>query len=365
MKWYSKILFLPFLLINLIVALLLVCCAYSPVLPAEHLPLLSLAGLAFPFVLAANILFIVLWLVMYRPFMLVPIVTLLLCIPQIRAFSPINIARQHPPKDCIKLMSYNILSSNLTTSTANRDNPMISYLESTDADIICLQEFPFAALKSNKAPKDLFKEYPYKSYQISNLSETKSHFLCCLSKHPILSVEKIDLDSSGNGCAKYRILHDKDTIVVYNCHLQSNNLDNENKNTYEELLTDLNKENIIGEDTRELVKKLRDATSKRATQARVVLNKVRKETSPYVVICGDFNDSPISYTRKLLTEELNDAFVRSGNGPGFSYNRNKLYYRIDHILYSDAFEAYDCNVDRSISTSDHYPISCFLQKTTH
>ena len=91
MKWYLKILLIPILCLNLLVALLLVCCAYSPMLPPEYMPLLSLAGLAFPFVLAANVLFFVLWLVLYRPFMLVSLIACLVCFPQIRAFSPINI----------------------------------------------------------------------------------------------------------------------------------------------------------------------------------------------------------------------------------------------------------------------------------
>ena len=361
MKWYLKILFLPILLVNLLVALLLVCCAYSPVLPAEYMPLLSLAGLAFPFVLAANVVFLLVWLLLYRPFILVPIVTLLICFPQIRAFIPINIARQKPPVGSLKLVSYNILSSNLKASTANRENPLVNYLEGCGADIICLQEFPFSSLKS-KAAEGLFAEYPYRSYQLSDLSELKSHYLCCLSKYPILSVEKVDLNSTGNGCARYQILHQTDTIVVYNCHLQSNNLNAENKTTYEQLLSNLDKEKITAEGTRELVKKLRGAASKRAAQANVVMAEVRKESSPYVIVCGDFNDSPISYTRKVFSQELSDAFVRSGNGLGFSYNQNKLFYRIDHIMCSDSFEAYDCTVDYSIRVSDHYPISCYLKK---
>ena len=361
MKWYLKILSIPILLVNLLVAVLLVCCAYCPVLPAEHMPLLSLAGLAFPFVLAANMAFLFVWFLLYKPFMLVPMVTFVICFSQIRAFVPINIARQRPPAESIKLMSYNILSSNLKASTANRENPLINYLEGCGADIICLQEFPFASLKS-KGAEDLLAEYPYRSYQLSDLSELKSHFLCCLSKYPILSVEKVDLNSTGNGCARYQILHDADTIVIYNCHLQSNSLNAENKTTYEQLLSDPDKDKIKAEGTRELVKKLREAASKRATQANVVLAEVRKESSSYVVVCGDFNDSPISYTRKVFSEELSDAFVRSGNGPGFSYNRNKLFYRIDHIMHSKSFEAYDCTVDRSIQVSDHYPIYCSLKK---
>ena len=81
-----------------------------------------------------------------------------------------------------------------------------------------------------------------------------------------------------------------------------------------------------------------------------------------VIVCGDLNDSPISYTCKALSKTLTNAYTASGNGPGFSYNRNKLFYRIDHIFHSPAFKSYACKVDRSIKHSDHYPIACHLEK---
>lgn len=361
MKWLLRILLSPVLAVNLLVALLLIGCAYSPLLPPESVPLLSLAGLAFPFVLAGNVLFILVWLVLHRRYAWLSVIACLLCLPQIRVFVPVNFTRQKAPENSIKLLSYNILSSNLTASTANRDNPLIAYLEGSDADIICLQEFPFSVLKNNAKATKLLEAYPYKSYNLSKDNELEAHALVCLSKYPILSLEKLDFNSTSNGATKYRILHGEDTLVVYNCHLQSYSLDAGNKSAYEELLTNP-KDNFKAEDTKTLVKKLRDATAKRASQADMVVADMRRETSPYVIVCGDFNDSPISYTRRQIARVLDDAFVGSGNGPGISYNRNKMYYRIDHILHSDAFESYACRVDRSIKISDHYPISCYLVK---
>ena len=361
MRWILRILLLPVLAVNLLVALLLVGCAYSPLLPPSTVALLSLAGLAFPFVLVANVLFIPLWLVLHRRYMWLSVIACLLCLPQIRAFCPINFDHQEAPEGSLKLLSYNILSSNLTAANANKENPMIAYLEGSDADIICLQEFPFNVLKNNAKTKHLLKAYPYRSYDLSKDNELEAHALVCLSKYPILSLEKLDFNSTSNGATKYRILHEGDTIVVYNCHLQSYSLDTDNKSTYEGLLTNP-KENFKAEDTKTLVKKLRDATAKRAAQADIVVADIRRETSPYVIVCGDFNDSPISYTRRQMARHLDDAFVHSGNGPGISYNRNKMYYRIDHILHSAAFDSYACTVDRSIEVSDHYPIACYLDK---
>lgn len=361
MKWILRILFLPILVVNLAVALMLIGCAYSPLLPPATLPLLSLAGLAFPFALAGNVLFIIAWFLVRRRYAWLSVIACFLCLPQIRAFIPINVDHQKAPSDALKLLSYNILSTNLTPSTANRENPLITYLEECGADIICLQEFPFAPLKNAK-DKKILADYPYRSYNVSKNSEEAANFLCCLSKYPILSVEKLDIGSTSNGCTKYRILHDADTIVVYNCHLESFHLDTNDKSAYEQLLSKPQKEKIKTDETKTLVKKLRDASVKRAEQANIILADVCEETTPYIIVCGDYNDSPISYTRRQLTAKLDDAFIGSGNGPGISYNRNKMYYRIDHILHSSALESYACKVDHTVKVSDHYPISCYLEK---
>lgn len=358
MKKILRILLLPILVANLFAAMCLWGCAYSPLLPVAQMPLLSLAGLAFPFVLAVNVGFLILWLFIYRRYAVVPIVSFLFCLPQILSFFPINVGKQRAPQNSLKILSYNILSPNISASNTNKENATIAYLEEADADIICLQEFQFEALKKRK---QLLKKYPNKSYDLSNESQLEAHHLGCLSKYPILSVEKLKFDDTSNGCAKYRILHEGDTIVVYNCHLQSQGLGDDDKSAYKNILTNP-KDNIRSSDTKDLIKKLRDAAVKRASQTDIIIADLKKETSPYVIVCGDFNDSPISYACNRLKRQLNDAYASSGNGPGISYNRHGLYYRIDHILHSAQFKAYDCTVDRDFKISDHYPIYCFLEK---
>ena len=70
MKWLRKILLFPLLLINVVMAVALIACAYSQLLPPEHIRMFSLGGLAFPFVLAANVAFLLVWLVFYPRYML-------------------------------------------------------------------------------------------------------------------------------------------------------------------------------------------------------------------------------------------------------------------------------------------------------
>ena len=92
--------------------------------------------------------------------------------------------------------------------------------------------------------------------------------------------------------------------------------------------------------------------------------KIKKlKKGDFLIVCGDFDVSPISFTHHLFSSRLTDAFVASGNGPGISYNRNKLYYRIDHMMHSSSLDAYACRVDRTFGRSDHYPVSCYLKKS--
>ena len=41
------------------------------------------------------------------------------------------------------------------------------------------------------------------------------------------------------------------------------------------------------------------------------------KSCPYpIIICGDFNDTPVSYAYQQLGDNMIDAFLESGNGIG-------------------------------------------------
>jgi endonuclease/exonuclease/phosphatase (EEP) superfamily protein YafD len=79
-------------------------------------------------------------------------------------------------------------------------------------------------------------------------------------------------------------------------------------------------------------------------------------TSPYpIILCGDFNDTPTSFTYKQLSEGLNDSFANAGLGIGQTYNGKFPALRIDYILYSPELEIVNFKTSE-VSLSDHYPI---------
>jgi endonuclease/exonuclease/phosphatase family metal-dependent hydrolase len=84
------------------------------------------------------------------------------------------------------------------------------------------------------------------------------------------------------------------------------------------------------------------------------------EKSPYpVIVCGDFNDSPISYCYQSFSDQLIDSFKEAGNGIGSSYAGTMPSYRIDYVFHSDEFKAIRYNTIKD-KLSDHYPVTVEL-----
>ena len=321
MKYIGRVLGWILLGINICMAVLLLICAYSSYInPVAH-PVWSCAGLAFPAFLITNVLFFFFWLVVYRRYALVSLLTFFCCFGAICTYIPINLFEKEPPGDAVKVLSYNTMAFEQGHPNL-KDNPnsVLEYLRNSNADIICLQEY---ILSNRLAKKDVdyaLRNYPYKHYY----KLTGANGLGCYSRYPILSAHPVEYDSRNNGSVAYTI--------------------------------------NVSDGARILIGKLAEASAIRASQADSIAKLVAGFRGGGVIVCGDFNDSPLSYAHRVIGKELDDAFVQSGNGFGISYNQNHFYFRIDHILLSKNLESYQCTVDKTIKSSDHYPIWCFVAK---
>lgn len=361
MEHIGKIITYLILAVNAFFVGTLILSAYSPYLQPKMHPLASGLGLAFPIFLAINLFFIILWVFINYRYALLPLIGLLVCIPQIRTYFPINSTTKTIPEGSIKLLSYNVMSfSNLEKKDGK--NPILSYLANSNADIICLQEYNAAVNKKYLTEQDIkkaLKAYPYHStHQQGKQGDVQ---LACFSKFPILSSRLIKYESSYNGSMEYVLDVNKDTITLINNHLESNKLTKEDRGMYEDMIKDPNAKKVKSS-LRLLIKKLAEASVIRASQVDSVAKIIIDSKYPTIIACGDFNDGSISYAHRILTQKLDDAFTQSGRGLGISYNQNKFYFRIDNILISPNLKAYNCTVDRSIKASDHYPIWCYISK---
>lgn len=347
---------------NGVVAILMLLCAFSPYINPTSFPILSSTGLAFPIFLLLNILFLFFWIFFYRRYALLPLATMIICFGQIRTYIPINLSMTQIPDDAIKVLSYNIMHfDGHKPHSKNSPNEIVQYLQKTNADIVCLQEANFNNSDSKKfLSQSVFRkamaEYPY-----FNQYAAKGNGWICLSRYPILSAQMIDYESTGNGSMAYELKVGADTLLLINNHLESNKLTLDDRVAYREMIVNPQEE-ALKSTSKRLIGKVSEAASIRANQANKVSQYIRESGHKYVVSCGDFNDSPLSYAHRIIGEGMNDAFIESGNGLGISYHRNGFYFRIDHILASDNIELYNCKIDNSIKASDHYPIWCYIRK---
>ena len=69
--------------------------------------------------------------------------------------------------------------------------------------------------------------------------------------------------------------------------------------------------------------------------------EIKNSKQQTIIVCGDFKDTPISYTHRVISKGLVDAFENSGSGLGISYNQNRFYFRIDHILTSKNIDSFN------------------------
>ena len=82
--------------------------------------------------------------------------------------------------------------------------------------------------------------------------------------------------------------------------------------------------------------------------------------SPYpVIVCGDFNDTPLSYAYKKIKGDLIDSFVTCAIGIGESFVKIPGL-RIDYIMHDKAFKSFNYHKQKEV-LSDHYAISCEIE----
>ncbi len=365
MKHIHKIIRRSLFMVNLALGFMMLFSAWSPWIidPRAH-TLLSLAGFALPFLFALNLAFVVLWIIFKWKNALFSLLIFVFCQGQLKAYCPIQLKEEEIPVQTLKIMSYNVMAfDHLKKDSTENKNPILNYIKEQNADIVCLQEYHFAKRGNKRLTeqeiRDVLHEYPYYACLKNNPNRKDGLYLALFSKFPILSSENIAFESMSNGSAIHEILIGKDTVTLINNHLESNKLTIEDKVIYENIIKKPEKE-TVSEGGKILIKKLAEATAIRANQADTIARIIARQPHRTVIVCGDFNDIPVSYTHRVMQGDLKDAYTEAGSGPGISYNENKFYFRIDNILISKNIKALKCRVDRSISDSDHYPIWAFL-----
>jgi endonuclease/exonuclease/phosphatase family metal-dependent hydrolase len=163
--------------------------------------------------------------------------------------------------------------------------------------------------------------------------------------------------STDNYCIFADIVKGKDTLRIYNIHLQSIKLQQQDY----ELFGEENAQAGSKKSTfRLLFEKLTIAYPARAEQALRVVEHM--ESSPYpVVVCGDFNDTPMSYVYNQFNKTMIDSYRETSNGIGRTYVGKVPAGRIDYIFHTPNLKAQHFKIQGK-AQSDHLAVSCEIWK---
>ncbi|MDR1878363.1 MAG: endonuclease/exonuclease/phosphatase family protein [Bacteroidales bacterium] len=356
-----------FLICNGLAAVGLVAAYLSNYLNPKLYFLTALCGLFYPYIVAVNICFIILWLIRKRRYCFISLLTILLGFNSLQRLYQFQ--GEDIPSDTtnlVKVLSYNVqILDAYTKKSANRET-IIRFLQEESPDITCLQEY----CQHNTPQTDFIT-----TSELQQLLDAKDNYLympltrnsyqfgmVIFSRYPIVHRGRVIFSNAKTNHAMYAdIKINEDTIRVYNIHFQSIHFGAEDYMFARQATsnTDIsNKEWKKG--SMRILRKIKRGYSKRSAQVDSIVNHI--EASPYkVIVCGDFNDTPCSYTYKQIRNLLDDAFVESGKGFGYSMIINRLLsFRIDYIFHDKSFRSYEFKT-KVIKASDHYPVSAFLK----
>jgi endonuclease/exonuclease/phosphatase family metal-dependent hydrolase len=357
--------FNTFLLIFNIAAVIALLMAYlASYLNPKLYFLAALSGLFYPYILLINVIFVILWLFRKWKFCFISLITIALGFNSFQRFYQFRGKDVPAETELIKVLSYNVQIFGLYNNTDNQGN-IIEFLQEEAPDITCLQEYCQENASKPKllAAKDIKNAINAKDYYAyTPLSRNKYEFgMAIFSKFPIINRGVISFDNVKTNHAIFADLKiNEDTVRVYNVHFQSIFFGAEDYLFAQQAAstTDFTNDELKKNSIR-ILKKIKAGFAKRPAQVDEMVKHIK--LSPYkTIVCGDFNDTPWSYTYKQMQNLLDDSFVNSGKGRSYTVIINKLLsFRIDYIFHDKSFKSYGFTT-KKLDYSDHYPVwTCF------
>lgn len=321
-------------------------------------------GLTFPFWFILNILFVIFWLFRKKFNFVITLALLAVSWPYLSDSFQFRKPAGELPPDGIRVFSYNAHLFDIYRHRANEQNKthrkIYRFIEEMKNDILCFQEFynedagEIAVLDSLLAIQDA------KNYHIDFFQTRRKHHhwgIATFTKYPIINRQRFQFrNSTGNYCIYTDVLYKEDTLRIFNTHLESWHFEH---NDYEFIKhPESIQDSAFSMSLKNIYWKIETAYLKRAIQIEQLTGLIKE--SPYpVIVAGDFNDPPVSYTYRQMTGFLKDSFKGNGSGFGKTYTKGLPYFRIDYIFHDKNFNT-EWYKTYAVPFSDHYPVSAVL-----
>lgn len=338
LSWFNKVVYG----FNIMLIVLTIIAYVLPFLAPKAFPLLSVLTLILPLFLLLNALFFIYWLLQLKRQLIFSGIILLLGITFINKFYKFSSNEVKTEEKDFTVMSYNVRLFNLFEWIEDETvgNKILSFVNEKNPDILCVQEY------SENANIDL-RVYKYKAvFMEGNKIKTGQ---AIFSKFPIFNQGNLQIKDIGNNITFADIKKGKDTIRVYNIHLQSIKI-SPDVNEISEHVETINKNK-----SQQVFTRIRDAFKKQEQQAEVLVNH-RKECNYSIIIAGDMNNSAFSYVYRSIKGNLNDCFEEAGKGFGQTYKFKYYPARIDYIFADKRMKVKSFINFSEFQNSDHFPV---------
>lgn len=348
-------------IITVFVFILSLLCVILPNISPNTIGYIQLIGLFAPLIYLINIIFLLIWTIRLKLFAIVPIIGLIISINGIGRVFQLNFAQKSNISSTgINVMSYNVMGF-LDEKYNSHAEQTLKDIKKQKIDILCFQEFSTISKYSFSKINAQIPNLKYNKVLYSKrYAKDYGWGMAIYSAYPIIKRKDILFENSDNAAMYVDIRIKKDTIRVFNLHLQTTSITNDERLLLSDksLIASLGVQKEVDK-VKNIGRKLKQANLLRAKQAEIIKEEI--DNSPYkVIVCGDFNDTPVSYTYQTIKGDLKDSFVKKGRGYGHTFNHFLSLLRIDYIMYSKGLKALDYNTFES-KWSDHNPVIVKLE----
>ncbi|MCS6967805.1 MAG: endonuclease/exonuclease/phosphatase family protein [Cytophagales bacterium] len=350
---------------SLLIFVVSLLCYVAPTIKPDFFPFAGFLAMCIPLCMIAHLGMFLAWLMVkkFQPAVL-SLLGLLMAFPYWNATVAFRLSSEQKPD--FEVLSYNVRLFNAYDRPEHspQAKAIIQWVIEDSSHIKCLQEYYQLDTSTlfnlpTKMSSKLRKYYHFFSpCCMNNLGGQMG--LAIYSCFPIVNQGTIDLKGRfPYGAIFADIVIGKDTIRVYNLHLQSMSI---NEHALFQSSSNWEKIKAIVKD---VLKRLKYGFRQRSQQVEIIAKHV--SVSPYpVVLCGDLNDLPYSYTYYRFSQLLRNAFEDAAMGLGFTYNGKFLsFLRIDNQFYSQGLQPTYLHTIRQANYSDHFPLKAGYRLLVH
>lgn len=328
-------------------------------------------GLGAPFLFLGNFVMLLVWIIRWRWWALIPAITLLAGIGHLGTLIQLDFGKNYPTNDetalpaarrddpaQLTVLTYNVHGFNYERHTHDdylrTVDSIAAYVRRLQPDVICFQEYETTQPSDVRRIDTLYRQWPYRAYNfIFGGTGDIGYGTAVFSRLPIVGAERTLFEHSSNSMLRTDLLTPVgDTVRLFNNHLQSTQVDERSRTRVERL--DVRGDEETRQFVRSLGSRLKANYRRRAVQVDTVSRMIAASPYPAIVV-GDFNDTPVSYTYKKMRGALEDPFINAGSGFAYTYNRLFSMLRIDYLFHSPVFETEAYRSD-NLPWSDHNPV---------